>query len=130
MKICIPVLEDLGRNSPVCGHFGSAPLFLLVDTVSDTFQPLVNRTHEGGGGCNPLRSIEGAGVDAMLVGGIGGGPLMRLQAAGIRVMRAEGATVAEAIAALAHGAADMDEPSCGHHDHGEGHGGGGCHHQN
>jgi len=32
MKLCIPISEDRGLDSPICGHFGSAPAFLLVDT--------------------------------------------------------------------------------------------------
>ena len=32
MKVCVPVTHDQGLQSPVSGHFGSAPLFVLVDT--------------------------------------------------------------------------------------------------
>ena len=31
MKICFPVAENKGLESPVYNHFGSAPMFLLVD---------------------------------------------------------------------------------------------------
>ena len=30
MKVCIPVSEQRGLESPVHGHFGSAPAFLAV----------------------------------------------------------------------------------------------------
>ena len=31
VNICIPVTADRGLESPVSGHFGSAPIFMLVD---------------------------------------------------------------------------------------------------
>ena len=36
MKICFPVTADEGLESAVYSHFGSAPLFLLVDTDAVT----------------------------------------------------------------------------------------------
>ena len=33
MRICIPIDKDLGLDSPICGHFGSAPFFLIADTA-------------------------------------------------------------------------------------------------
>lgn len=32
MKICFPVQQDKGMESAVYHHFGSAPLFVVVDT--------------------------------------------------------------------------------------------------
>ena len=34
MNICIPITRDNGIQSPVSLHFGSAPLFMVVDTES------------------------------------------------------------------------------------------------
>ena len=34
MNLCIPITEDQGLQSPVSGHFGSAPYFMIVDTGS------------------------------------------------------------------------------------------------
>ena len=31
MKVHIPIAEGRGMESPICGHFGSAPAFLLVE---------------------------------------------------------------------------------------------------
>lgn len=43
MNLCIPVTQDLGLQSPVCMHFGSAPLFLIVDTDSGATETIVNQ---------------------------------------------------------------------------------------
>ena len=32
MKICFPVEKDEGIESQVYNHFGSAPVFIMVDT--------------------------------------------------------------------------------------------------
>ena len=34
MNVCIPVDEERGLDSPVCGHFGSAPFYLIVNADS------------------------------------------------------------------------------------------------
>ncbi len=35
MKICFPVQENEGLGSRVYNHFGSAPMFIVVDTETD-----------------------------------------------------------------------------------------------
>jgi len=42
MKICFPVKEDKGLSSTIFGHFGSAPMFLVVDSESGEVTPLIN----------------------------------------------------------------------------------------
>ena len=98
MKICIPVAEYYGLESPVYGHFGSAPCFALVDTDSMAVERLANRDIDHiHGACNPVKAIAGAKPDAVIVGGIGTGALLGLAAAGIKVYRAGGGTVADAV---------------------------------
>lgn len=149
MKIFIPVNEIAGLESTLCGHFGSAPHFLTVDTVSKAVRTVENprqqqqqqqqqlqqvqephqhRHQHRHGGCSPLAALKGEAVDAVLVRGIGGGALANLRAAGVTVYRASGSTVAAAIAALEAGTLQevAPEKACqGHHDHqgvaGEGH---------
>ena len=35
MKICFPVQKNEGMSSLVYGHFGSAPIFLVLDTETN-----------------------------------------------------------------------------------------------
>jgi predicted Fe-Mo cluster-binding NifX family protein len=132
MQLCFPVVTDNGLESPVYGHFGSAPLFLLVDTESSMVTPLTNRdqqhTH---GACNPLQALAGAKVDAIVVGGIGGGALAHLQRAGLRVYRAAAPLVSDNVKLFRE--ERLSEltlnDTCGAHKHGHGHQGqsGCCH---
>ena len=39
MKVCFPVQKNEGVESTVYNHFGSAPLFVLVDTAANTVVP-------------------------------------------------------------------------------------------
>lgn len=127
MKLCIPVTEDKGMGSPVCAHFGSAPLFLVVDTDCGDCRPIPNRNqHHGHGMCQPLLSLQGQDLDAVAVGGIGMGALTRLQAGGLRVFISREPTVAATVAALAAGTLPEASPesACAHHGtgpHGHGH---------
>jgi predicted Fe-Mo cluster-binding NifX family protein len=119
MQICIPVLEDQGLNSLVCGHFGSAPAFMIVDTDSGRYQLIENRNeHHAHGTCQPLAAIAGQSVDGIVVGGIGMGALMKFRAAGIEVFRAVHPTVGETVAAFTAGMLQPvgNEHACaGHH---------------
>ncbi len=128
MKICIPVDEDKGAQSPVCAHFGSAPLFIVIDTDTGDSQTIENKNkNHQHGMCQPLSSFDGIALDAVVVGGIGKGALSKLRSAGIRVFLSKFDTVDEAIAAHKAGTLEQVTPAtaCGHHDHG---GAGGCGH--
>lgn len=118
MKICIPVNEDNGLDSTVCPHFGSAPMFLAVDTDTGETQAIVNHNqHHGHGMCRPLAALAGLTLDALVVGGIGMGTLNKLQAAGLTVYLAQHPTVARTIEALKAGELETVRPdmACAHH---------------
>jgi predicted Fe-Mo cluster-binding NifX family protein len=119
MQICIPVLEDQGLNSLVCGHFGSAPAFMIVDTDSGRYRLIENlNQHHTHGACQPLAAITGQSVDGIVVGGIGMGALMKLRGVGIDVFRAVHPTVSETVAAFTAGTLQRvgDDQACaGHH---------------
>jgi predicted Fe-Mo cluster-binding NifX family protein len=101
MKICFPVKEIADLDSEVYGHFGSAPAFVLVDSLTEAVTVLENADqNHSHGKCNPVGALEGHKVEAVVVGGIGGGALMKLNGAGIRVYQAGGKTVRENIALL------------------------------
>jgi predicted Fe-Mo cluster-binding NifX family protein len=121
MNLCIPVTQDNGMQSPLSAHFGSAPLFLIVDTDTGACQTILNQNlHHGHGGCQPLRALAGHAVDGVVVGGIGMGAMMKLKAAGIRVYLADQPTVQEAVAACKAGTLQEADPAmaCAHHGHG------------
>ena len=121
MNICIPVNEDKGLQSPVCAHFGSAAIFLIVDTESGNCRAVTNKNaHHAGGMCQPLASLADEHLDAIVVGGIGMGALNKLQAANIGVFLSECATVEQTIAAFRSGTLRPVTPAtaCGHHGHG------------
>jgi predicted DNA-binding protein (UPF0251 family)/predicted Fe-Mo cluster-binding NifX family protein len=120
MYVCVPVEEDKGLQSPVCGHFGSAPAFVIVDTTANTCRAIVNTNqHHGHGMCAPLAVLAGVQIDAMIVGGIGMGAFNKLSAAGIRVYVSDKPTVAEAVTALQAGSLPLMQPgmACAGHGH-------------
>ena len=118
MKVCIPVEEYHGLESAVYGHFGSAPVFALVDTETMAVEPIGNRDQDHQhGACKPLRAIAGRQINAVIVGGIGPGAIRGLQSVGIQVFRFIGGTAAEAVAQFKAGALPMLtlDGACGGH---------------
>ncbi|MDT8419640.1 MAG: NifB/NifX family molybdenum-iron cluster-binding protein [Desulfuromonadales bacterium] len=130
MKICFPVSQDEGLESKVYGHFGSAPMFVVVDTESSETKVMGNRDRgHAHGACRPLRALGGESLDAIVVGGIGAGALQGLSRSGLKVYKAEGLTIADNMTCLAEqGLAELTgDQVCGGHGHGHGHGHG-CSH--
>lgn len=120
MHLCVPVLDDQGLDSRVCGHFGSAPGFMVVDTDSGSCRLITNNNaHHAHGMCQPLAMLAGESIDGIIVGGIGMGALMKLQAAGITVYRAQHPTVGETIGAFKAGTLQPVGPdeACAGHQH-------------
>jgi predicted Fe-Mo cluster-binding NifX family protein len=99
MKIALPTMQDLGLDSPVYNHFGSAAFFVVVNTDDDHFDVQSNpdQNHEHGN-CQPLAALGNTQVDVVVVGGIGGGALRKLMTKGIKIYRAEEGTVAHNLA--------------------------------
>lgn len=121
MNICIPVNEDSGLESPVCAHFGSAPMFLIVDAATGACRTINNQNqHHQHGMCQPLAALNGEQIDGIVVGGIGMGALSKLMSAGIQVYLAEHPTAGLAIEAWKNGTLSKVEPgmACGGHGHG------------
>jgi predicted Fe-Mo cluster-binding NifX family protein len=118
MNVCIPISEDRGLQSPVCGHFGSAPAFLVVDTDTRVHRVLANtNSHHEHGRCTPIEMLASLHVDAFVVGGIGPGALANLLAMGAAVYRGALGPVGDALEALASGKLPSVTPAdtCGHH---------------
>ena len=128
MRICIPVETDRGMDSVLYGHFGSAPLFLVVDTDTMTSEAIDNRDDEHvHGGCNPVNTLNGHNVDALVVSGIGPNAVRMLNMSGIRVYMAQDETVRKNAELMKESAlAEISESGCcTEHGHG---GGCGYHH--
>jgi predicted Fe-Mo cluster-binding NifX family protein len=125
MKVCFPIEKDDGLASAVFGHFGSAPMFLLVDTENNQAITISNAdTHHSHGACKPMKALSGQQVDGIVVGNIGTGARMQLQSFGLRVFKAQGATVRENIEKIV-----LDTlPEFGDHDSCAGHMNSGCCH--
>lgn len=96
MKIAFPTQDNQGLESPIYGHFGTAPFFTVVDDQTGAFEAIsnmdLNHIH---GDCQPMKALGRTKVDAVVVGGIGAGALNGLLAAGIRSYRAVEGTVAD-----------------------------------
>jgi len=123
VKVCFPVQHDEGLDSAVFNHFGSAPMFVVVDALSDAVSTISNgdRNHAHGV-CNPLKALDNQKIEAVVVGGIGAGALSRLNQAGIKVYRAQSKTVAENLALYKGNRLSEYSPlsSCSSHGHGNG----------
>lgn len=123
MKLFFPVERNEGLQSPVYGHFGSAPLFVVVDSETSELSEVINRDqHHAHGACSPLKALDGQTADAIVVGGIGAGALMGLNRAGLKVFRAEGLTIADNLTLLRGAGLQELAPNqvCGGHTHGHG----------
>jgi predicted Fe-Mo cluster-binding NifX family protein len=128
MQICIPIAEDLGLNSRVHDHFGSAPRFMIVDTESAACHAVENHDRRHGHGmCQPLKALANQAIDAIVVGGIGQRALGRLERRHMRVYQSEHTTVGETVAALKAGSlrpVSADDACSGHAAHRHRHRGG------
>jgi predicted Fe-Mo cluster-binding NifX family protein len=96
MQVGFPVATDAGLESELFGHFGSAPLFIAINTDTEEVScfancdPLVPEA-----GCNALKAIYSRSLDVMIVDGIGDGFLRILHGCGTEVFQAESASVRE-----------------------------------
>jgi predicted Fe-Mo cluster-binding NifX family protein len=126
MKVCFPVSEAKGLESEVYGHFGSAPVFIIVNTDGEQIKVIKNKDqHHEHGACNPLKTLNNHKVDAIVVGAIGAGALSKLNQLGIRVFQAQTSTVKENISMLK--TQNLPEFTLSHCCSGHGHGSG-CKH--
>jgi len=123
MKVCFPVLKAEGLDSEVYGHFGFAPVFIVVETDNNAVITINNKDqHHAHGACNPLKALNDKHVDAIVVGGIGAGALTKLNQQGIKVFQAQAQTVRENIQILKD--QDLPELTLQHTCAGHGHDGG------
>ena len=118
MRTCVPTETGEGVTATAYGHFGSAPHFTIVDTVTGDAEIVANSgQHHAHGMCHPMGMLDGRSIDAVVCGGIGARALQRLNEGGIRVYRTIAGTVEEVVAKLAKGELEemTVENACGQH---------------
>ena len=105
MKACFPIIKSDGVTSKIFEHFGAAPHFLLLDTVTGGFEIVANvdRAHAHGT-CDPAGALQGLGVDVVVVVGIGDRALHSLLGAGYPVYEAGAPLVQGNLVPLREGA--------------------------
>jgi len=132
MKYCFPIANAQGLASEVFEHFGSAPMFLIVDDQDRSTELVRAPARKVHGGCRPVQLLEPHGFDAMVVCGIGHGAISKIAGMGKKIFLATAPTVAENLALLDAQALEQCDPAghcerSGHaHGHRHGVGVGGC----
>lgn len=113
MKLCIPTVSDDGLEARVSDHFGRAPFFTFVDTVTGDAEAVANS------GAHPPDVVLQQAPDAVAVRGMGQGAYQRLQGAGVQVLETEEPDVEETLAAAREGRLrplpEADLHAGGHH---------------
>ncbi len=119
MKIAFPTQENIGLDSTVYSHFGSARFFIIVNDETNESEAIDNHDlNHAHGMCQPLAALGNTKVDAVVSGGIGGGALSKLNTAGIAVYRGIEGTVAENLEMIKTGSLpefSMKHACAGHH---------------
>jgi len=120
MKLCIATRTNEGAHAPAHDHFGSAPYFALHSPADNAWEtiPNANAEHDHGA-CQPMASIAGRGVTAVVCGGMGARAVQKLNAQGVRVFRSNPGTASEMAARyLAGGLPEITvADACAGHDH-------------
>lgn len=97
MKICVPTMGPAGIEEDVCQHFGRAPTFTIVDLENGDVTVLPNVSEHMGGVGLPTETIFAAGVQVMIVGGLGPKAVQAFSQANIDVFVGAAGTVEDAI---------------------------------
>jgi len=97
MKICIPTMGEGGMQEAICQHFGRAPTFTMVDLDSGKITVLQNVSEHMGGTGLPTETIFAAGVQVMIVGGLGPKAVSLFNQAGVEVFVGAVGTVKDAV---------------------------------
>ncbi len=101
MKICVPIVEDKGLESPVSEHFGRAPMHLLVESETMQWTELPKTAtcgeDETHGQCLPVSKLLQHGVEVVICKGIGRGAVSKLLSNDIAVYQTEAVTIVKAV---------------------------------
>lgn len=121
MIVAVPATDDRGLDAERSGHFGHCECFTLAtlaDGAIGEVKVLENLAHAEGGCLRPVGLLASAGVNAIVVAGIGARPLAGFNEAGIDVyFDDQRAAVRDVLDALLAGTVERIDPSsvCGAH---------------
>jgi predicted Fe-Mo cluster-binding NifX family protein len=88
VRVAIPSEGNGGLDGKRAGHFGHCDVFTCFDVEDGKIKEvtiLANKEHVQGGCMVPVNLLAEAGVNALVVGGIGMRPLMGFKQVGIEV---------------------------------------------
>jgi predicted Fe-Mo cluster-binding NifX family protein len=88
VRVAIPSEGNGGLDGKRAGHFGHCDVFTCIDVEDGQIKEisiLANQEHVQGGCMVPVNLLAEAGVNALVVGGIGMRPLMGFKQVGIEV---------------------------------------------
>jgi len=104
MRLCIPTETDDGLKSVLHAHFGSAPIFTIIDTNSGNIEVVNNSNqHHTHGQCMPFKVLQNHNIDAVACVGMGARAVISLNEGGIQAYRVTAGSVAEVIEKLQQG---------------------------
>lgn len=93
MRIAIPTNNPGGMEAGRSDHFGHCDLFTLVEVDDDkkinSVETLPVPDHSAGGCMVPVKTLSDAGVNIIIVGGIGARPMQAFAEVGIDVYWAD-----------------------------------------
>jgi len=117
MRIAVPTMARDGLNDQVCGHFGRAPTFTIVDVETDEVEIIDNSAEHFGGMRKTPALIKEAGADAVLCSGVGPLAIHMFEDLGIHVFVGASGSVDSAIQAFKSGSLQeaTDENACDRH---------------
>jgi predicted Fe-Mo cluster-binding NifX family protein len=133
-RVVVACEDDSGLDSPVCGHFGGTPHFLVAETEGESVvsSEVVDNPHVHNHGPGKVPNlVRRLRPDAVLVGGIGRGAVQIFEHHGIDLFAGVTGLARDAVAAWARGELQPGATACDGQGHGHGHGhahGGGCGH--
>lgn len=89
MKIAFPSNNPGGLQAGRSDHFGHCEVFTVVEIddqrTINTIETIVNHGHGAGGCMTPVKLLKDAGVEAIVVGGLGARPMQGFAQVGIDV---------------------------------------------
>ena len=98
VKVAVPVELDQGLDSPISGHLGHSPGFMIADILDgkvENVNVVLNAEHSS---CaEPVQMLAQNGVTVLIARGMGMRPLMHSQNMGIRVVISQGNTARDVI---------------------------------
>jgi predicted Fe-Mo cluster-binding NifX family protein len=108
-----------GLADRVSEHFGRAPTFTIVDTLTNEVKVIENISEHFGGGGRPPELLSRESIDVMLCLGLGPRAISRFEQLGIRVYVGASGTVRDAINAFQAGILKeaTSEDACKEHRH-------------